>query len=739
MCVSIPASELEMNPQDQRDYEALKKLLDRVGRAISMADETEVTEIIRRRLFEWYGLPNEGKRTAAAYAAWAAEHAPELANLGGENPVEVFRNAYPFHPAVISVFERKWQALPRFQRTRGILRLLALWVARAYRDEHRRATRDPLITLGSAPLEDQIFRDAVFEQLGSEQLSIPVTTDIVGKADAHAVRLDREATDAIKKARLHQRVSTIIFFESNGGQSQSKADAALSEIKAALGGPEMNLAELDTVLEGLLATCYYLHAERNRYRFGLRPNLNQMLVTRRGAIPEPALDERVRKTIVELFNQVSKDGPKFIDRRYFPVRSNDVPDRPQLTLVVLGPDHLAGEAPTQILLEQILRESGNSGRTFKSGLIFAAPDSATVMLDAARTLLAWEDINDDTDAVGQLEESQQRALTQSLGRARADLREAIWRAYRRIFFLTQDNRLKDLDLGHVTSSMAPSLTELIVNTLVRDDEITTSIGPSRLVRVWPPAMTAWSTRAVRDAFFASPALPRLLEPEAIKRTIADGVSARLLGYARMATDGRLVLERFGESLSESEVEISEDVYLLRAEDAQKLVEPPQLASLMLHPERVEVGPHQHVTFKASGLDQYGQPYAVETVAWSALGGIIDANGHFVACEAPGVYTVTARSGALHVDTHIRVAATPPAAAQAKPDSGPQTIRWSGTIPPQKWMNFYTKVLSKFVASPGLTLRVSFESPADGEHAKAKVDEIKSALRDLGLDEEATLS
>src|SRR5712691_6262316 len=298
--------------------------------------------------------------------------------------------------------------------------------------------------------------------------------------------------------------------------------AALSEIKAALGGPEMNLAELDTVLEGLLATCYYLHAERNRYRFGLRPNLNQMLVTRRGAIPEPAIDERVRKTIIELFNQVSKDGPKSLDRRYFPVHSNDVPDRPQLTLVVLGPDHLAGEASTQALLEQLLRESGNSGRTFKSGLLFVAPDSATAMVDAARTLLAWEDINDDTDAVGQLEESQQRALTQSLGRARADLKEAIWRAYRRIFFLTQDNRLKDLDLGHVTSSMAPSLTELIVNTLVRDDEITTSIGPSRLVRVWPPAMTAWPTKAVRDAFFASPVLPRLLEPDAIKRTIADG-------------------------------------------------------------------------------------------------------------------------------------------------------------------------------------------------------------------------
>jgi hypothetical protein len=534
-------------------------------------------------------------------------------------------------------------------------------------------------------------------------------------------------------------VSTIIFFESNGGQSQSKAEASLSEIKAALEGPDMNLAELDTVLEGLLATCYYLHAERNRYRFGLRPNLNQMLVTRRGGIPEPAIDERVCTTIIELFNHVSKDGPKSIDHRYFPMRSNDVPDRPHLTLVVLGYDHLAGEVSTHTVIEQILREYGSAGRTFKSGLLFTAPDAATALRDAARTLLAWEDINDDTDAVGQLEESQKRGLTQSLGRAGADLKEAIGRAYRHVFFLIKDNRLKDLDLGHVTSSMAPSLTELIINTLVRDDEMTLNVGPNRLVRFWPPAMTVWSTKAVRDAFFASPALPRLLEPEDIKRTIADGVSAKLLGYARKETDGRLVLERFGESLSEAEIEISDDICLLRAEDAQKLVEPPRLVTLRLHPERVEVGPNQHITFNVSGLDQYGQPYEVDTVEWSALGCTIDTTGHLVASEAPGIYTVTAQSEALQVNTQVHVVATLPEEEKAKPESAPKTIRWRGTIPPQKWMNFYTKVLSKFVSSPGLTLQVGFEVPVDSASGKTNVDEVKSALRDLGLNEDATFS
>jgi hypothetical protein len=45
-----------------------------------------------------------------------------------------------------------------------------------------------------------MFRAAVFEQLGEGRLEGAVTTDICGKKDSHAVRLDKEAVDAIRKA-----------------------------------------------------------------------------------------------------------------------------------------------------------------------------------------------------------------------------------------------------------------------------------------------------------------------------------------------------------------------------------------------------------------------------------------------------------------------------------------------------------------------------------------------------------
>ena len=120
-----------MSADDQADHDRLKKMLDRIGKPIAMSAGDEAAEIIRRRLFEWGGLPADGRRAAQEYADWAIAHAGELTDVDTSTIKERFERAYPFHPAVLSVFERKWQSLPRFQRTRGILRLLALWVANA--------------------------------------------------------------------------------------------------------------------------------------------------------------------------------------------------------------------------------------------------------------------------------------------------------------------------------------------------------------------------------------------------------------------------------------------------------------------------------------------------------------------------------------------------------------------------------------------------------------------------------
>ena len=517
-----------MTPEDYHDFESLKKLLDRVGKAVIMSTEHETAEIIRRRLFDWCGLPDEAKQTASAYANWVIDHKQMVGDFDIDSALERFVASYPFHPALLSVFERKWQSLPRFQKTRGILRLLALWVSHAFFHNHKAVLGDSLIGLGTAPIDNPFFSAAMFEQLGNNNLEGPVTTDIAGKKEAHALRLDRNANEVIKKSRLHQKVATVILFESNGGTTRT--EATLPEIRLAVAEPTLEIANVETVLDELSTSCYYLKVINNRYWFSLSPNLNKLLTDRRATIKDSAIEERIKQVIQDVF----KVGPS-LDRIYFPEKSGQIPDRPALTLVIMAPDQFEKETATQKLLDQFVRDHGQSGRTFKSALMFAVPDATSGLQEQARKLLACEDIAADTETCKRLDDVQRKQLETDTRTATKDLKEAVWRTYKNIVRLAKDNTLQTLDLGLVHSSSAATLTELYLNRLQSQDEITENLGASKLMKAWPPALTEWTTKAARDAFFSSPSLPRLLKPEpAIRKAIANGVNQKLLAYATKA-------------------------------------------------------------------------------------------------------------------------------------------------------------------------------------------------------------
>ena len=87
-----------MTPEDQRDYESIKKLLDRLGKAVIMSAETDHAEIIRRRLFDWSGLPDEAKKTAAAYAEWVQDHKQMIGDFDADAARERFLASLPVPP-----------------------------------------------------------------------------------------------------------------------------------------------------------------------------------------------------------------------------------------------------------------------------------------------------------------------------------------------------------------------------------------------------------------------------------------------------------------------------------------------------------------------------------------------------------------------------------------------------------------------------------------------------------------
>lgn len=587
LAVSIPASEMEMNTEDQSDYDRFKKMLDRLGKAMFMSAEKETTEIIRRRLFEWHGLPDDARKTISEYVSWIDEHKAHL-NFNAETARQQFEASYPFHPAVLSLFERKWQSLPRFQQTRGVLRLLALWVAKSYNDGFKKITKDPLIALGTAPLEDANFRAAVFEQLGENRLEAAVTTDISGKDESWATKLDIEAIDAIKKSRLHKKCATTIFFESNGGQT-AQGLATIPEIKLSVGEPDLDIGLVDGVIQSLLDSCYYLTSVNNKYRYSIHENLIKRFSDRRASIQPPAINELVETEIRKVFDKGS-----CFEKVMFPERNNQVTDRPVLSLVVLHPSKRIKDVETKTFLEDVILNYGNSARVYKSGIIFCVAEDGQLLKEEAKKFLAWETIYDEAYEL-KLDDDQRKQVRVSMERAKKDLIENIWKSYKNIVLLNKSNQLQTKDLGLIHSSQARTIAELFLSRLESDGEITNEINPNFLVRNWPPAFTAWSTKNVQDAFYQSPQFPRLTNPESIKTTISKGVANGFLAYTGKQ-GSKYEPFFFEQQLFAEDVEISDDMYILTAEEARKNIEPRKLALIKIIPPDVTIEPRNSYSF-----------------------------------------------------------------------------------------------------------------------------------------------
>ena len=387
LVVSVPASlDLEMTTADVADYNRLTKMLDRVGKAMTMTAGAETSEIIRRRLFDWdtralgadgrVMLPEKAKDACHEYARWVSDHSQQLpGSIPPEHARAHFEACYPFHPSVLSVFERKWQSVPKFQQTRGVLRMLAIWVSQAYNAAYRKAHPDPLLTLGTAPFSDPIFRAAVFEQLGSRALEAAVTTDVAGLKESHAVMLDDESSDAVRTERLHQKVATVVFFESNGGMDKG----------------------------------YYIIVEKKNYKFSLKENLNKRFTDKKASVKTPQAEELVKQEIQKVF------APRAdLDRVFFPEKSLQVSDRPVITFVIGDLNHtMEDRGATLQWADKLAKECGTSSRTYKSALIWVIAASGQPLLEESRKVLAWQAIDDDADEL-KLDDAQKRVLAESL-------------------------------------------------------------------------------------------------------------------------------------------------------------------------------------------------------------------------------------------------------------------------------------------------------------------------------------
>jgi len=354
LVVTLPSSILEdFGPQEQEALARMGKIFGRVESIETPVQGEEIYAIIRRRLFDVEQMKQSAMREVVhSYFQHYQHHHDDVPDKARELSYrDKMEKAYPFHPEVIDVLYEKWSTYPSFQRTRGVLRLLANVVE----DLYKRETNIDLILPGDINLDRSSIRQEFIKHIGNEYEGV-IASDIAGP-NAKAQMLDH-ANRTWK--HLAQRIATTIFFHSFSADEARKG-IALPHVKLGVMRAETMPALVTEVLQRLSNTLWYLNSRGDAYFFSHIPNLNRMILDKK-----ELFNESYRETMREIIAR--ELGNKF--RNYlWPERGEDIPDDRELKLIVLRPEQ------DETIVPGWLERKGDSFRQYQNTLFFALPDA----------------------------------------------------------------------------------------------------------------------------------------------------------------------------------------------------------------------------------------------------------------------------------------------------------------------------------------------------------------------------
>ena len=590
--------------------------------------------MVRRRLFEDLGSERVRQNVARAYADWCFERTARLpsewtavdtATTGSKARDFLrkrFESSYPFHPSTLSVFQRKWRALTQFQQTRGALAMLAQWIAWAAREQFRQARNEPLITLGSAPLDVPEFRAVVLGQLGESRLDVAIDADLAGET-AHSKALDADTKGALRD--IHRRVGTAILFESSGGQVDKVAH--LPELRFALGEPDVETTTVDNAASALEKSGFFMRkVGTDGYRIHHQATLRKVVSDRRASLDdETEVKPAVRRVVEGEFASGAT-----VPVVYFPEDGDAVQDSPRLTMVILDPEEEWRESgPLAERISQWTKERGRSPRLYPGALVWCARKPGRELRESVELFLAWRRVAHEVSQgiLGAEFDQADRAEVRARVREAEDAaKDEVWAGYR--FVALADTKaasgLKTIDLGAGHSSGSETLCGRVVAALKSGALLNESVGAGYIDRHWPPAFKdtgAWPLTSLRQSFLNG-ALTRLIDPDTVlRRRIVEFVGAGDFGLAS-GDKGGGEYERlwFGEPVGADEVAFESGVFLLARTKAEQLratpegppVDPPVPAKPPVPPKPpIPPNPPQKATLRLKGT--------VPPEVWNRLG------------------------------------------------------------------------------------------------------------------------
>ena len=696
--ISLPRSQVEMTDWDHEWQERITKVVRRVARDLIANDESEISEVVRRRIFEDLGSERTRRNVARAYSDWCFERSERLppewmsvdtATSGSrakENLRKRFEACYPFHPATLSVFQRKWRALTQFQQTRGALAMLAQWISWASREQFTQARTEPLITLGSAPLHAPEFRAVVLGQLGETRLDVAIEADIAGE-NAHAKPLDADTKGAIRD--IHRRVGSAILFESSGGQIDKVAH--LPELRFALCEPNVETTTVDNAALALERSGFFMRkVGADGYRIHHQATLRKAVSDRRASLDDEDVQNEVRNIVIEEFQR----DPK-VSTVYFPENGRSVPDATQLTLVVASPSEEWKEgSSTEERITQWTKKRGDADRLYPGALVWCIRKPGHELRESVELWMAWRRVENEVSQgiLGpEFDRAELAEVRASVSEAREVTKDEVWAAYRYVALLDTQTQsgLKVIDLGAGHSSGSDSMSDRVLMAMRSSALLNDSVGAGYIERHWPPALKgdgAWPLPSLRQSFLNG-ALTRLMNPDdVLRRKVVEFVESGEFGLASGANDdGQYSRLWYKELVHADEVAFDHGVYLLTKAKAEQL--------------RIETEQDEGET------DQGGA---------SENGGELEHGGEQGGGADP---------------------------KQSEFDMLPQQktrLRISGAVPSETWNRVGTSLITKLRSKEDLQLNIDITVSVDSSESLYFESELRQTLDDLGLNEQVDI-
>lgn len=545
LLASLPESDKEAG--GERGIAALRALEHYFARVQALwkpVATEEAFEIVRRRLFTRIEQQGAVDAVCQAFASAYVAHKDMVpSETTAVRYLDRLRSAYPIHPEVFDRLYEDWSALPGFQRTRGVLKMMAKVIHRLWKD----GDSDLMILPSSLPLYDGDVRNEAVYYLATGWDPV-VEKDIDGDRSEAADIDGREPLfGAVKACR---RVSRTVFFGSApSGANPAARGLPVERIVLGCLQPDQPPARFRDALKRLQDRLTYLNVSNDRYWFDTKPNLRREMEERKKRFNDrddviPAIREHLGKTVAAgVFNAIHVFTP-----------SADIPDDYQLRLVVLPP----GDAYTRSGPEQataaattILRQRGDQPRLRQNRLLFLAIESDTVLRlkDQARTLLAWRSIILDIEESRLLvDQVQAKNAKQNRELASEAFQRALRDAYRWLLVPYQravpGKGVEDLHWERLPLNPAATSISKEIEQVARDNEaVVTEWAPIHLHRLlkdwfWKPDAPETAALDVWQKTCQYLYMPRLAASPVFQSALTAGTGARdFYGLAYGREDG----------------------------------------------------------------------------------------------------------------------------------------------------------------------------------------------------------